>query len=170
MPDTISKTSGLASDDLGNATSETQFTNSSGSLVTLQIPVSAANLNKPLRVIAGGRVISGASNTFTGKLYFGNSTTVASNALVETEAVTLTASTQQIWLVEAIISVTDANSSEPGTIALSFLNPSGTAGGSTTTNDPALLVAVLNVTGQFTSSDSSNAAYLDFFEIQSVVS
>lgn len=168
MPDTLARAT-TPSADLGNQTSETLFTNGAAATLTCVVPV-LDNLNKPLRVRVGGRLTSDTSMNFTAKLYF--STTATSTALVAT-AVTPTVADDtltKLWMLDAVIACTQANPTLPGTIELSFLNGAGTQSTVIETDNPALAGAVLSVSGQFASSDADNSAFVDFFEVQGMVS
>lgn len=166
MPDTLARAT-TPSADLGNQTSETLFTNAAAATLTCVVPV-LDNLNKPLRVRVGGRITSGTSQNFTAKLYF--STTATSTALVATAVTPIILDLQKLWMLDAVIGCTQTNPTLPGTIELSFLNGAGTQSTVIETDNPALTGAVLSVSGQFASSDAENSVFVDFFEVQGMVS
>lgn len=166
MPDTLSKAS-VPSADLGNATSETLFTNTSAATLTVTVPV-LDNLNKPLRVRAGGRITTGTAQNFTAKIYF--STTTGATTLIATGVTALIADQVKLWMLDGVIGCTESNPTAAGTIEIVFLNSAGTAATAIETNNPALTGAVVSVSGQFASSSSSNSAFCDFFEVQGMVS
>ncbi len=170
MADTLSVSRNLGLTDLANATSETQFTGASSAVCTCQIPSARGLRNKPLRVLVGGRVLSPTAQNFTAKLYFGGSSTISSNTLVGSSVTAIAANRTAVWMIDAVISMTEQNISDAGTMTLGFVNSAGTLSTALTTNDPALTIAALSVTGLFASSDTGNSAFVDYFEIQGMVS
>ena len=169
MADTLSASAQLARTDLGNATSNTQFTGASSAVAVCQVPISTNTLNRPLRVIAGGRAGTGTAQDFTARLYWGGSSTIGGNTLITTAVTSLAASRTQLWMIDVTIGCAETSPSASGTISLVYVGTTGTAATALTTDDPALPNALLSITGQFASSDAANSAFLDFFEIQSVV-
>lgn len=166
MADTLSRAR-VPSADLGNQTSETLFTTITGATLTCAIPV-LDNKNKPLLVRAGGRITSGTSQNFTARLYF--STTLNATTVIADATAVVVADLYKMWLLEAVICCVESNPAAIGTIDLSFLNSEGTQSSVIQTDNPDLSGAVISITGQFASSDSGNVAFVDFFEIQGMVS
>lgn len=72
----------LPSNDLGNVTSETQFKDGRGNLLQLPLPSNNSLANKSFRVRISGRVATTTNTTFEMRIYFGISSTIASNTLI----------------------------------------------------------------------------------------
>lgn len=169
MPDVLYRSPYLSAVALGNASSETQFTGAGSAVATCRVPLTTATLNRPMRIIAGGRVLAGAAMDFTARLYWGGSSTIASNTSITTAVTSCAASTQQLWMIDVTIGGTQTSATDPGTISIVYVGTTGTAAAALTTTDQGLPNALISITGTFGSSNASNTAYLDWFEIQSVV-
>jgi hypothetical protein len=91
----------LPSSDLGNVTIETQFKDGRGSLpLQLALPSNGVLANKSFRVRISGRVSTTTNTTFELRLYFGISSTIASNTLifdVGAQTVNNVTSSFEIW-------------------------------------------------------------------------
>lgn len=162
----IAKNLNLPSTDIGNVTSATQFNDADGDLLTLAVPVSAQYMNRPIRVRAGGRCSSGSATTFTAKLYYGNSSTIATNTEAGAVAVTTTASSLQAWEVDIFVMVREQNPGDAGSITTSFVSAAGVIGTSESVSDPTLANVAFSLTGIFAASDSANSATVDFFQLE----
>jgi hypothetical protein len=79
---TLYRAAMLPSNDLGNVTAETQFSNGRGALLQLALPSNNSLANKSFRVRMSGRVATTTNTTFNLKVYFGISSTIASNTLI----------------------------------------------------------------------------------------
>lgn len=84
MPSSLSlyRAAMLPSNNLGNATSETQFKDGRGNLLQLPLPSNNSLANKSFRVRVSGRVATTISTSFQLSVYFGLSSTIASNTLM----------------------------------------------------------------------------------------
>lgn len=160
----------------GTSTSEGQFLTASafgstaaGQPLVCPFPGSGVVKNRPFTIRVGGRISTAVASNFTAKLYFGSSSTIASNTNIATTG--------------AIGSI--AGASVPGTWALEFSGAidgtgnviSGLQKGwvnktavsqaiitTTTTINPATEGQGFTVTGTFATGTASNTAYCDWFE------
>ena len=106
-PAIASRSNFLPSKGLGNvSTTETQFLGSDGNVLAVSLPLSG-KLSAPggvkfarFRVKVGGRVTTGATVTFTPIVYYGTSTTIASNTAISTQVSPSLASVSTNWSCE----------------------------------------------------------------------
>lgn len=178
---TVATAANLSSKDVGNATSETQFKDSGGTNVLL-LPIPASNKlkAKPWYVLVGGRAGSGTTSNFTAAVYFGNSTTISSNTAIATTSTNALASANHNWFLE-ILCMWDSTSKKiqgnfTGQVANTLVALAALSNVVTSVDlsladtDFSATAAgtnkLLTVTGLFGSSNASNTAIVDYFEIQ----
>lgn len=94
----------------GTGTSETTFSTDGTIPAILKLPSSAQlcgvggqKLSATFKVIACGRVTTGASFNVTIKMYFGTSLTPGSNTAIATTGAVSVATTSQNWRLEAVL-------------------------------------------------------------------
>jgi hypothetical protein len=98
---TLYRAAMLPSADLGNATAETQFSNGRATLLQLPLPSNNSLANRSFRVRISGRVVTTTNTTFNLKVYFGLSSTIASNTLIldcAAQTVNNVTSSFEVWL------------------------------------------------------------------------
>ena len=175
---TLYRAAQLPGNDIGNVTAETQFSNGRAGLLTLTLPSNNSLANKRFRVVLGGRVQTTSNVTFTLNLYFGISSTIASNTQIFTSgaqtvnnvSTNFSMSVEMFWdatglRINGIGSgqmgngpigqaglVNVVTSADPNRDSSTFLN-SGAAYGFT-------------VTGIFGSSSTGNHAFVDIFDLE----
>lgn len=167
---TMGLASSFPSANLGNATSETQFKTSGGTTITLQIPSAGQLDRRPFIVRAAGRVTTGASLTFRPRLYWGISSTIGSNTMIADGGAVTVATTSSNWMLECsllwdstslVLNGMQRGFNHTTIVALAVISSQITA------VDPTGSTAVgFTVTGLHGTSNTSNAAYLDYLEIQ----
>jgi hypothetical protein len=161
---------------LGNATSETQFTDSDGNVLTAYIPLTRKLVEGSagtLKVKVGGRVTGGTTTNWTPKVYWGNDSTIANNSEIAALTAFSVVSTSTNWHAEVTL-IWDATSSKvngwfqgqngtttvsPTTITNAQTSKDLTASDSTSVG--------FSVTGLFGSTNASNTAYVDYFDVES---
>lgn len=178
--DTLHRADMLPSNDLGNATAETQFSDGRGKQLFLRLPSNGSLSNKAFRVRLSGRVATASNITFTARVYFGLSPTITSNTgifLTGAQSVNNTASSWELWL-----DMTWSNDSKTltgrgaGQIANQILGPA-TLDNIPIAADPfrdnnTFLTSGptygFTVTGLFSGSNVSNHARVDLFQLELV--
>jgi hypothetical protein len=132
-----------------------------------------------LKIYAGGRVTGGGTTNFTPQLQFGASSTAASNTDIESGAAVAVNSASGAWEIQAdiLMQVTGTNTVRIDGVASSLVGGStrtytATAVTDTlvTTYDPSLLTSVQGflVSGTFSAGFATNAAYLDYFVMETL--
>lgn len=173
---TLYRASMLPGNDLGNATTETQFPNGRAAQLNLTLPSNNSLNNKSFRVRISGRVATTSNVTFTVTLYFGFSATLASNTLLfTTNAITVNtvSSNWELWAdcfwsangtitgrAEGQIAnqvfgpgaFTNIASADPNRDSSTFLQSGVTYG--------------FTVTGKFSGSSSGNHAFIDDLSLE----
>jgi|SRR5215472_2252901 len=79
---TLYRAAMLPGNDLGNAIAETQMPNGRGTPLILSLPSNNSLANKRFAMAVAGRVDATINTTFTLNVYFGFSTTIASNTQI----------------------------------------------------------------------------------------
>lgn len=161
----------------GTGTAEGQFLTASAqngvaAATTLKCYTPGSNVLKSRRFVVrvGGRVTGGTTTNFTGKLYWGTSSTISSNTSLATTGAIAVNSTSGNWEIVAECGWDSTSAKIGGTFAgyvnatavarvvLSNLPTTVDLSGESTSNG-------LTVTGAFSSGNASNAAYVDYFEV-----
>lgn len=176
----------LPSAALGNATSETQFTTTAvsgglaaASVLMCRIPASNVLKGRPFVLNVAGRVTTGTTSNYTAKVYFGGNTTPSNNTQIATTGAVSVASAKSNWglniemfwdstsqVLNGVFygwnhtsSVAQATlSAQPTSVDLSATEVTLNSGIGATS-------LVFTVTGLFGSSNASNTAFVDVFEV-----
>jgi hypothetical protein len=161
----------------GTSTSEAQFLTASAqngvaAATRLICYTPGSNQLKYRRFVVrvGGRVTGGTTTNFTAKLYWGTSSTIASNTNIATSSTNAVNSASGNWELQASC-VWDATSGKIQGVFQGWVNGTAVAAailsnipssvdlsGESTSNG-------FTVTGTFSSGNASNAAYVDYFEV-----
>jgi hypothetical protein len=166
MSSVIRTASALPSTDTGNITSETQITDRSGNLLTIQIPRETAYETVPLRALVWGYCTSGSSTTLTITIYFGSSSAIGSNASMHSVTIEVTANERRAVLLHDVFGWADednTNSTLP-TKNSAFITDAGVID-----VEAELLPSEfekLSLTASFADSDTSNTLIINGFEIR----
>lgn len=173
---TVSRSNKTPSAALGNATSETQFTDSSGAVLAAYLPLTSKMVEGKagtFRIKVGGRVTGGTTTNWTPALYWGTSSTISSNSKIATLTAFSVVSTSTNWHIEATC-IWDSTSQKvngffagqngtttvsPTTLSTAQTSKDLTAGDSTSVG--------FSVTGLFGSTNAANTAYCDYFDVES---
>lgn len=160
----------------GTSTSEKQFLTASadgqtasGQPLACYLPGSNTLKNRPFKIRCGGRVTTGATANFTGIIYYGTSSTIASNtAFMSTGAVSL-ATLSGTWGLECDVAWDNTSQRIDGlgkgwvrANAVAQITLTGAATGVALAGEGSL---GFTVTGTFSSGNASNVAYVDWFEV-----
>lgn len=186
----IARPKQLPSADLnlgGTSTSEKVFTDSASTPAALVLPLdmdalAAANGKKCsiFKIIAAGRVTGGTTTNFTPKLYFGTSTTVASDTAFASGAAVAVNSVSGIWAIEGMFVLDYVSGKIDGyfTNMVSGSTVTLTAAAKATatissSSTPALSFTTQSqqgfvLTGTFSGGNASNVAYVDVFQLEMV--
>lgn len=170
----------LPSQNLGNATNETQFQGAkpavglSGGNLVLQLPRSGELSNRHLRFKIVGRVIPGTAGTFDLKMYL--TKIAAGNLLFDTGAISLAGNTSFLVLIDCVwdqssntfngVSYGQMGNTALGLAGFNNTPTSITIGNST--NADITKFETLLLTGQFGTSNAANGAFVDAFEVESL--
>lgn len=161
----------------GTSTSEAQFLTASaqngvaaGQPLKLYAPGSNVLKGRPFTVRVGGRVTGGsAASNFTGILYYGTSSTIASNTAIATTGARALAANAFTWELEARMTWNGANQINGryigyvgGVLASAAILTNTTS--STTLNSQSTSDG-FTITGTFSTGQAANTAYVDWFEI-----
>jgi hypothetical protein len=170
----------LPTQSLGNATTETQFQGAipakglSGGKLTLPLTRSGQLSNRHIRFKVVGRVLPGTAGTFEVRMYI--SSIAAANLIIDTGPISLATNTSFLILCDC---VWDQSSNSFNGVLYGQMGDTalGIAGlnnsvvsvtiGSSTNSDITSSETVL-ITGQFGSSDPSNGAFVDQFELEAM--
>jgi hypothetical protein len=175
--DTLYKAPFLASTDLGNATSETQFVNARGAQMVLALPSNNSLANRPFRIRLDGRVATSTNVTFQVSVYFGFSLTLSANTLMFTTngvTVNATSSNWMIWLDLFWDSTSDLITGNAfGQIANQVVGPGALANtpNANPNRDSSTRLASgptygFTATGLFSGSSAGNHAFVDKFSLE----
>lgn len=172
----------------GTSTSEKVFTISTSTTTACILPIpslealAGANAKKMsiLKVYAAGRVTGGTTTNFTPKLYWGTSTTVASDTAFMSGAAVAVNSVSGMWAIEGTLFLDYTSVKIDGyftnmitgsTVTLTAaakatatLSASSTPAFSFTTNSLQGFV----LTGTFSSGNAANVAYVDVFQLEMI--
>jgi len=166
---TIAVAPGLPSAAMGaSSTAEFQFTDTASTPVRLMVKVGQPQLkNKLFKVKAGGRVTGGTTTNFTVKLDSGTSATIGSNTTIEASSARAVDSESANWFIEAVC-FCDETSDKLGGFGRSMVNDLYDAEAALDAEAAADPDGELGftVTGTFSASHASNAAYCDFFDVE----
>jgi hypothetical protein len=158
----------LPSANLGNATAETQFLGSDNVLLVCPMEGSLVLNNRTFRLRIAGRCGSGTTSNFTVAVYFGVSTTIGSNTKIATTAATAMASASHNFLIDVTMQYdTTSNKIQgqySGNIANGLITAAGLTNALTSVSDVAEGQG-FTVTGLFGSTNASNSAIIDTFEL-----
>ena len=164
-----------------SGTTEKVFQDSAAAAVVLPLPsasqlcgADSAKSAARFKVVAIGRVEGGTATNFTVKLYYGTSTTVASDTIVEASSARAVDSAKHNWMIEADLTWdSDSNKLQGwGRSEVASLYDVeatiDTAGGITSVDPDASGTLGFVVSGTFSVSNSGNKAYLDSFVLISM--
>lgn len=174
---TVNRSNKVPSAALGNATSETQFVDSAGNVLTVYLPMTSKLIGQDgkmatFKVKVGGRVTGGTTTDWTAKLYWGNSSTISSNSGIAAPAAFSVVSLSTNWHIEATM-VWDATSQKVNGFYQAQISTTTTGpttlttaqtGKDLTTGD--LTTVGFSVTGIFGSTNAGNTAYVDYFDVE----
>lgn len=175
---TLYRANMLPGNDLGNATAETQFKNGRGAQLSLALPSNNSLTNKSFRVRISGRVATTSNLTFTVSLYFGLSSTIASNTLLYTTnavVVNNVSSNWEFWADCFWSTNGTITGRAEGQIANQIFGPGTLA--NTPNADPnrdsntflqSGATYAFTVTGQFSGSSTGNHAFIDDLSLEVV--
>lgn len=163
----------------GTSTSEVVFTSDGTIPVVLDLPsagelASAAGTpGVKFKVRAGGRVTGGTTTNYTPQLQFGTSATPGSNTDLESGGAVAVNSVSGFWFIEADL-FWDTTSNQLDGYARHMVSGSTRTYTAAAACDNRISSADPDangtqgfvVTGTFSSGNASNAAYLDFFELE----
>ena len=158
----------LPSANLGNALAEAQFLGSDGLVLTCPLEGSIVLNNRTFRLRVAGRCGSGTTSNFTVAVYFGVSTTIGSNTKIATTAATAMASANHNFLIDVTMNYDTASNKVQGQYGGNIANGLITAAGLTNVLTSFSDVAEgqgFTVTGLFGSTNASNQAIIDTFEL-----
>ncbi len=172
----------------GTSTAEKVFTISTSTSTACILPLPSLDaLAGPtfkrlsvVKIVAAGRVTGGTTTNFTPKLYFGTSTTVASDTSVGTGAAVAVNSVSGTWIIEGTYVIDNvsgkitgsfSNQTSGSTVTYTAVAAATTVITSSTT--PALSFTTTSaqgwvVTGTFSAGNASNVAYVDVFQMEMV--
>lgn len=158
----------LPSANLGNALAEAQFLGSDGLVLVCPLEGSSVLNNRPFRLRIGGRCGSGTTSNFTLKVYSGVSTTIGSNTQIATSGAIAMASLNHNFFIEVLMTL-DTTSSRvegvfSGTMANGVIAVAALSNVLTAFSDVAEGQG-FTVTGLFGSTNASNQAIIDTFEL-----
>lgn len=161
----------------GTGTAEAQFLTASaqngvaaGTRLICYTPGSNQLKQRRFVVRVGGRVTGGTTTNFTGKLYWGTSSTISSNTSIATTGAIAVNSGSGQWELVAELTWDSTSAKIGGTfqghvnatavarVVLSNLPTTVDLSGESTSNG-------FTVTGTFSSGTATNAAYVDWFEV-----
>lgn len=174
---TVNRSGQVASAALGNATSETQFVDSAGNVLTVYLPLTSKLLGQDakfasFKVKVGGRVTTGTTSNWTPKLYWGNSSTIASNSGIAAPTAVSLASVSQTWHIEATM-FWDATSQRVNGFYQAQIGATTTAPTTLTTAQTSkdltagdVKTVGFSVTGIFGSTNAANTAFVDYFDVE----
>lgn len=159
----------LPSAGIGNATSETQFAGSDAALLICYLPGGNKLNRRHFRIRCGGRVSPGTSGNFTVSLYFGTSSTIASNTKIATTGA-VNAAAAGNWSLEAECFY-DSTSGRIEGLLKGFVYATAVAQAILTNAATSVDLSTdggnngLTLTGLFGSTNASNTAFVDVFEV-----
>lgn len=170
----------LPGNDFGNITAETQLSNGRSTPLILALPSNGSLANRPFRVRVGGRVSTTTNTTFDVKVYFGFSSTIASNTLIfdsGANTVNNVTSSWELWL-DCFWSG-DGNSITgwgAGQLANTVIGPatlnntplSANPNRDSNTSLSSGATYGFTVTGVFGGSSAGNHAFVDTFDLEGV--
>lgn len=170
----------------GTATTEKVFLNSAGTALVLPLPMQdllpITGKLATFRIVAAGRVTGGSSAvTFIARMYWGTSTTVGSDTVIEVASTTTVTAVSAGWMIEGVYTF-DTTSGKIDGWSQSI------CGGTTTlhsvaakidntissTSTPALSLTTTSLqgfvlSGQFGSNgQAANTAFVDVFQLEMV--
>lgn len=170
----------LPSTNLGNATAETQFKDGRGSLpLQLALPSNGILANKSFRVRISGRCATTTNTTLNLKVYFGISSTIASNTLIldcAAQTVNTITSSFEVWLDMQWSGDSNAITGRgTGQVANAVVGPqalNNTPLSANPNRDSSTTLASgttygFTVTGVFGGSSTGNSAIIDSFDLES---
>jgi hypothetical protein len=170
----------LPGNDIGNATTETQYANGRGTPLQLPLPSNNSLANRSFRVRITGRVATTITVTLTINVYFGLSTTISKNTLIFStggQSVNTEKSIFEIWLDMAWSADAQTITGRgTGQLANNILGPS-TLNNTPVSADPnrdsntflqSGATYGFTVTGTFSSSSAGNSSKIDDFALEIV--
>lgn len=174
MPVTLTSQGGLPSAGIGNATAQKLFIGGSpgASNLTLNITQSGELANHLLRFKIGGRLQMGTTGTFQLRLY-GGTAIVSANLLFDSNAISCTGNGNFLILVDTFWDSLSKTFCGVGygqmlntAIGITQLANAVTAdpNGATANPVPSYTQSFV-VSGQFGTTNSSNTAFVDMFEV-----
>src|SRR5215831_12279461 len=173
---TVANSNKLPSQALGNATSETQFLGSDGNILTVYLPTSnkfVRGKSAAFTVWVQGYVTTGTTSNWTPKLYYGNSTTIGSNTGIAAPSGVSLATLTRSWYIAATLNWDSGSKRLTGSfdsqIGDTYVAPASLSVVAVSLKKKAADITTVgfSVTGIFGSTNASNTAVVDFFEIQS---
>lgn len=161
----------------GTSTAEAQFKTaaaegSTAAAATLVCYMPGSNTMKQRRftVRVGGRLTGGGTTNFTGKLYWGTSSTIGSNTNIATTGAIAVNSASATWELE-IVAAWDSTSQKITGLQKGWVNATAVAQVIVTNVPTAVDLSAEStsngwtVTGTFSSGFAGNVAYVDYFEV-----
>lgn len=173
---TVYRASFIPGADLGNASAETQYQNSQAQLSTLVLPADGQFTNSRLKLRIAGRVATTSNLTYTVKIYFGTSATIASNTLILSSGAQTVNNVKSNFFIDVDMhwdadsntlcgmGSGQINNSPIGPAALSNVPSANSNVRNTLSN--AMTAYGFTVTGQFSGSSAGNHSFLDLFNIE----
>lgn len=161
----------------GTSTSEVQFTTASangqvaaGQPLVCYVPGTNVMAYRPFLVRAGGRLGTGVSSNVTVKLYWGSSSTIASNTQIATTGAVAVGTASGTWNLNTQLTWDVASKQIQGKFDGHLY---GTAVDTTVLSNTVGTVNLatestsngLTLTGQFSAGNASNTLYVDWFEV-----
>jgi len=169
----------------GTATTTKVFLNAAGTAVTALLDKdalagSAGKSFSKIRVYAAGRVTGGGTTNFTPTLYWGTSTTTASNTAICTGATVAVNSVSGTWTIEAdleidysSVKITGSFSNQVSGSTVTYTARAVITNVITASSTPALSFTTQTAQGfcaaaAFSAGFAGNVAYLDVLQIEMV--
>jgi hypothetical protein len=142
-----------------SSTTEFQFKNAAGVIAELTVPANVLNKRR-FKLVAGGRLTTGAATNFTVKFYVGT----ALGAALWTSGAIACNTTSGAWHIE-VEGLLDSTAK--------VINGTGTGGVAAVMTTPAVATAaadpttalVFGVSGTMSASHANTKAFMDYFEL-----
>lgn len=177
---TLYRAAFLPGNDFGNVTAETQISNGRGTPLTLPLPSNGSLGNRRFRLVLSGRIQTSITNTFTANVYFGLSSTIASNTLlfstgansVNSTNTNFSLSIDLFWSTPSLtidgLGSGQMNNNPIGPSSLSNIITAADPNRDSSTTLASGATYGFTVTGLFGSSSAGNHAFVDLFEMEAL--